>query len=70
MAARRDLHEAQFAFRVRKRELAAWKRAAKRADEPLSSWARKMLNLCATSTPAEVPPVVGGPQIELPLKKS
>jgi len=64
---RRDLHDAQLAIRVRKRELAVWKRAAKRADEPLSLWARKMLNLAAVPAPPSVPPTVSGDQVELPF---
>jgi len=66
---RRDLHDAQVAFRARRRELVAWKRAAKRVDEPFSLWARKMLNLAATPAPAPVSPVVNGDQIELPFAK-
>jgi len=66
---RRDLHDAQVAFRVRKRELASWKRAAKRADEPFSLWARKMLNLAAAPVPAPVAPTVSGDQVELPFTK-
>ena len=46
-----------------------WKRAAKRADEPFSLWARKMLNLAAVPTPTPVPPTVSGDQIELPFSK-
>jgi len=67
MASRRDLHDTQFAIRVRKRDLASWKRAAKLADEPLSSWARKMLNLSAIPPPPSVPPTVSGDQVELPF---
>jgi hypothetical protein len=67
VASRRDLHDEQFAIRVRKRELAAWRRAAKNVDEPLSLWARKMLNLAAMPPPPSVPPTVSGDQIELPL---
>jgi hypothetical protein len=62
---RQDLHNAQVAFRVRKRELAMWKRAAKRADEPFSLWARKVLNLAAVPPLPEVPPVVSGDQLAL-----
>lgn len=69
MASRRDLHDAQLAIRVRKREYATWKRAAKRADEPLSLWVRKILNLAAVPPPPSVPPTVSGNQIELPLTK-
>jgi len=65
MPSRQDLHNAQVAFRVRKRELAMWKRAARRADESFSLWARKMLNLAAVPPLPEVPPVVSGDQIEL-----
>jgi len=66
---RRDLHDEQFAIRVRARELASWRKAAKRADEPVSLWARKMLNLAATPVPTPVAPTVTGDQIELPFKK-
>jgi len=69
----RDLHDSQVAFRVRKRELTAWKRAAKRADEPFSLWARKMLNLASappvTPRPPTASPTVAGDQIELPFTK-
>jgi hypothetical protein len=67
---RRDLHDAQFAIRVRSRELAQWKKAAKRADEPVSLWARKMLNLAAVPLPPPVPPTVSGDQVELPFSKT
>jgi hypothetical protein len=52
---------------VRKREMALWKRAARRADESLSVWLRKIANLAAAPPPPAVPPVVSGDQIELPL---
>jgi hypothetical protein len=66
---RRDLHDTQLAIRARKRELSAWKRAARRADEPLSLWARKMLNLAAVPLPPPVPPTVSGDQVEFPFTK-
>ena len=69
MPSQRDLHDSQVAFRVRKRELTAWKRAAKRADEPFSLWARKMLNLASAPPVTPRPPTVAGDQIELPFTK-
>jgi hypothetical protein len=58
VAFRKALHDTRLAVRVRKRELAAWKKAADRADEPLSAWIRKGLNLLAAGSTKPVPPAV------------
>lgn len=68
MATRRDLHDTRLDIRVRKREMASWKRAALRSDEPLSAWIRKILNLAAAPAPPAVPPTVSGDQVELPFQ--
>lgn len=56
---------AQVAFRVRGREIAAWKRAAKRAGIPLSQWARNVFNRAAASVAVSDAPIVH----ELPFTK-
>jgi len=48
VALRRDLHDTRLDIRVRKREMATWKKAAHRVDEPLSAWIRKTLNRAAS----------------------
>lgn len=66
---RRDLYDAKLDIRARRREIVAWKKAATRADEPLSLWIRKRLNLAATPASEPIPPVVSGPQLPLPRIK-
>ena len=69
MAIRRDPHDTRLDIRVRKREMAMWKRAARRADESLSVWLRKIANLAAVPPPPAVPRAVSGDQLSLPRVK-
>ena len=54
-------------LRLKPREVKMWRAAAKRADETLSEWIRKHMNLVATPAPPPIPPVVSGDQVELPF---
>lgn len=54
-------------IRARDREARAWRAAAKRSDETLSEWIRKLCNGASVLLPPPRPPVVSGDQIELPL---
>ena len=54
-------------LRLKPREAKMWRAAAKRADETVSEWIRKLCNVAAAPPPPPVPPVVSGDQIELPL---
>jgi hypothetical protein len=55
-------------LRLKPREVKMWRAAAKRSDETLSEWVRKLCNVAAVPPPPPVPPTISGDQIELPLE--
>lgn len=59
-----DIH-----IRVKKPEGQAWRVAAKQSDMTLSEWIRAMCNTGAVPAPLPVPPVISGPQLQLPKVK-